>query len=210
YSIASSLEASPDEVHLTVGVVDFSCDCRRRRGAASSFIAERAGAELSVYVEPNPRFRLPVDDDTPIVMVGPGTGVAPFRAFLQQRAARGARGRNWLVFGDRTFHDDFLYQVEWLRYRESGLLEHLDVAFSRDQADKVYVQDRLREQGRRLYAWLEEGACFYVCGDASRMAGDVDSALVDIVASHGGRDHERAREYVASLRRDGRYLRDVY
>ncbi|MEQ9061738.1 MAG: assimilatory sulfite reductase (NADPH) flavoprotein subunit [Gammaproteobacteria bacterium] len=210
YSIASSLAANPDEVHLTVGVVDFTVDGHRRQGVASSYLAERAGDTLEVYVETNPRFRLPVDDDVPIVMVGPGTGVAPFRAFLQERAARGARGRNWLVFGDRTFRDDFLYQLEWLRYRESGLLTRLDVAFSRDQANKVYVQDRLREAGAELYAWLEEGAHFYVCGDASRMAGDVDTTLGEVIATHGGLSAERAGEYVARLRRDGRYLRDVY
>lgn len=209
YSIASSLAASPDEVHLTVGVVDFEVDGRRRQGVASSFLAGRADGALAVYIEPNPRFRLP-DDDAPIVMVGPGTGVAPFRAYLQERDARGARGRNWLVFGERTFRDDFLYQAEWLRYREQGLLTRLDVAFSRDQAHKVYVQDRLREQGAELYAWLEEGAHFYVCGDATRMAGDVEAALVDVIATHGGRDEDRAREYVVALRRDGRYLRDVY
>ena len=210
YSIASSLDANPEEAHLAVGVVDYAFQGRRRRGAASSFLAERAGDSLEVYVEPNPRFRLPDDPATPIVMIGPGTGVAPFRAFLQQRELEGAPGRNWLVFGDRTFREDFLYQLEWLRYREAGVLTHLDVAFSRDQADKVYVQDRLRENGRRLHAWLEEGAWMYVCGDASRMAGDVDAALHDIIATHGGLSAERSREYVAGLRRDGRYLRDVY
>ena len=143
-------------------------------------------------------------------MVGPGTGVAPFRAFLQAREAAGAEGRNWLIFGDREFRKDFLYQAEWLRYRRQGLLTRLDAAFSRDQAEKVYVQDRMREHGAELFAWLEDGAHFYVCGDATRMAPDVEKALLDIIQQHGDRDAEGAKEYLSTLRRAGRYQRDVY
>jgi sulfite reductase (NADPH) flavoprotein alpha-component len=162
-----------------------------------------------VYVEPNDRFRLPADD-VPIVMIGPGTGVAPFRAFLQAREARGATGRNWLLFGDRNFATDFLYQAEWLRYRKQGLLTRLDVAFSRDQAEKRYVQHRMLESARELFAWLEEGAHLYVCGDAAAMAPDVDQALRQVIALAGDRDEDGVEEYLAGLRRAGRYQRDVY
>jgi sulfite reductase (NADPH) flavoprotein alpha-component len=163
-----------------------------------------------VYVSPNPNFRLPQNPDARIIMVGPGTGVAPFRAFVEEREALGCRGRNWLFFGDRHFDTDFLYQVEWQRWHKSGVLSHLDLAFSRDQADKIYVQHRMLERSRDLYAWLQEGAYLYVCGDANDMAADVDAALISIVAQEGRKDREAAQEYVQTLRASRRYQRDVY
>jgi sulfite reductase (NADPH) flavoprotein alpha-component len=163
-----------------------------------------------VYLEANERFRLPANGDVPVVMVGAGTGVAPYRAFVEHRAEHGHKGDNWLVYGDRCFATDFLYQLEWLRWRKEGVLTRMDVAFSRDGAEKVYVQHRLREQSRRLYEWLERGAHFYVCGDAERMAGDVHQALLDVVRQEGGMSEERAQEYVAELKAQKRYQRDVY
>lgn len=211
YSIASSPLASPDEVHLTVAAVEYEAFGRRHLGSASTALAElEVGATLEVRVEPNPRFRLPADPSASVIMIGPGTGVAPFRAFLEHREATGAGGRNWLFFGDRHFASDFLYQIEWARFRKQGVLDRMDVAFSRDQADKVYVQHRLREQARDLYAWLEEGAHVYVCGDAKRMAPDVHAALVDVIAAAGGRTAAGAEDYLKELRRAGRYQRDVY
>ena len=184
---------------------------RLHLGAASNYLAGlEAGAEAPVYLDPNPRFRLPADPATPVIMIGPGAGVAPFRAFMQQREAEGASGRNWLFFGDRHFSSDFLYQLEWLRYRKSGLLTRLDVAFSRDQQDKIYVQHRLRENGRELYEWLNDGASVYVCGDARRMAADVHQGLIEIAAQHGALSDDKAKEFVQTLKRDGRYRRDVY
>jgi sulfite reductase (NADPH) flavoprotein alpha-component len=211
YSIASSRDANPDEVHLTVGVVRYDAFGATHWGAASNYLADgvTAGGRVPVWVERNERFRLPPDPATPIVMIGPGTGIAPFRAFLQQREAQGARGRSWLFFGERNFHSDFLYQLEMLRWRKSGLLTRLDVAFSRDQADKVYVQHRMREHADALYAWLEDGAHLYVCG-ATAMGDDVHSTLLDVVAAQSGRGREHADAYVKELRRAGRYLRDVY
>lgn len=209
YSIASCPNANQGEVHLTVGVVRYRQYGRDHWGAASNFLIGGA-AEVPVYVEPNDRFRLPADGDTPIVMVGAGTGVAPYRAFVEHRREHGQQGDNWLVFGERNFASDFLYQLEWLRYRREGTLTHMDVAFSRDQERKVYVQDRLREQGRRLYDWLERGAHFYVCGDANHMANDVHQALLDVVAGEGGMSAERAAEYVNELKKQKRYQRDVY
>lgn len=211
YSIASSPLAYPDEVHLTVAAVHYSAFGREHWGSASTHLVERlaAGDTLPVYVESNPRFRLPADD-VPVIMIGPGTGVAPFRAFVEERVERGASGRNWLFFGDRRFSSDFLYQLEWLRHLKQGHLERLDVAFSRDQADKVYVQHRLAERGADVYRWLQDGASVYVCGDAKRMAGDVDAALAGIVSRHGNRSAEGAEDYVKELRRAGRYQRDVY
>jgi sulfite reductase (NADPH) flavoprotein alpha-component len=211
YSIASSLAAVPDEVHLTVSVVRYTLHGRERTGVASGHLADRCatGETLPVYVQPNPHFRLP-DDDVPILMIGAGTGVAPYRAFLQERDARGAAGRSWLVFGERHFQTDFLYQVEWQDVLKRGVLTRMDVAFSRDAADKVYVQHRLVEQARDVFDWLEDGASVYVCGDATRMAPDVDEALVTIVQCAGGRDRDAAVEYVHALRQAHRYQRDVY
>lgn len=211
YSLASSLLANSDEAHLTVAVVRYARDTRLRLGAASNFLAEcTPGTRVEVQVETNENFRLPDDDDTPIIMVGPGTGVAPFRAFVEERGARGARGRNWLFFGERTFGEDFLYQIEWQRHLRDGILTRMDVAFSRDQDRKIYVQQRLLERAQEVYAWLEEGAYFYVCGDAKQMAKDVHAALRQIIIAAGQRSEEDADEYVSRLKRDGRYRRDVY
>jgi sulfite reductase (NADPH) flavoprotein alpha-component len=212
YSIASSPNANPDEVHLTVGVVRYESHGLRRQGVASTYLADRVGEDgrVPVYVDDNPNFRLPEDPSAPIVMVGPGTGVAPFRAFLAEREATGAGGRNWLFFGDRNFRTDFLYQREWLDYRKNGFLHRIDVAFSRDGEAKDYVQHRMLEQSRELYAWLEEGAYFYVCGDAERMAPDVHEALVAVVAKEGGHGRERAEAYVGEMQAARRYQRDIY
>lgn len=212
YSIASAQAEVEDEVHLTVGVVRFDQDGEPRSGGASSFLADRLqeGGQVRVFVEHNDNFRLPANDETPVIMVGPGTGIAPFRAFMQQREAQDAAGQNWLFFGNPHFTQDFLYQTEWQRYVKSGLLSRISLAFSRDQAEKVYVQHKLREQGAEVYAWLEQGAHFYVCGDANRMAKDVHEALIELVAEHGGRSREQAEDYVNALRSAKRYQRDVY
>ncbi len=211
YSIASSLKAHPDEVHLTVAVVRYALYRRDYGGGASKFLAGRLrpGQRVPVYIQVSHGFRLPADD-VPVIMIGPGTGVAPFRAFLEERAARGASGRNWLFFGNQRRGQDFLYREEFETYLKSGVLTNLHTAFSRDQAQKVYVQDRMLEQGRELWAWLETGACFYVCGDAQRMARDVDTTLKLIAVQHGGLSEEKAAEYVKTLAATGRYLRDVY
>jgi sulfite reductase (NADPH) flavoprotein alpha-component len=214
YSIASSLKAYPEQVHLTVGVVRYSKQgCNRpRKGVASTFLAERVapGARVKVFVQPAHAFRLPAFGDTPVIMVGPGTGIAPFRAFLQERQALGARGKNWLFFGDRRRECDFLYQQELEDYRRGGLLTRLDCAFSRDQEEKLYVQHRMRQHAAELWAWLEEGAHFYVCGDAQRMARDVDQALHQLVAQQGRLTDDEAKAYVSTLKRMKRYQRDVY
>jgi sulfite reductase (NADPH) flavoprotein alpha-component len=211
YSISSSLAANPDEVHLTVAAVRYDAFGTPHWGAASTYLADaiEEGQTVSVFVEPNSRFRLPADD-VPIIMIGPGTGVAPFRAFVEERAARGATGKNWLIFGDRNFSTDFLYQLEWLRHLREGRLQRLDVAFSRDQEEKIYVQHRIREHAAEIVAWLNEGAVLYVCGDAKHMAGDVDAALVDVIAGQEGIEREAAVSRLKELRRDGRYRRDVY
>lgn len=212
YSIASSWTADPDEVHLTVAVVRYEAHGLSRHGVASTFLANRVeiGGPVLVYVQENPNFRLPADPDTPIIMIGPGTGVAPFRAFLAEREAMGAKGRNWLFFGDRHFDTDFLYQAEWLDYRRKGILTRIDVAFSRDIAEKVYVQQRLLENARAIYAWLEEGAQVYVCGDAKHMAPDVHAALREVLVREGGRRPEQAQEELLKLQADKRYQRDIY
>lgn len=212
YSIASSPKAHPDEVHLTVGVVRYDAHGRNRKGVCSTYLAERIaeGEKADVFVTPNKHFKVPADNDVPMIMVGPGTGIAPFRAFIEERKAIGAQGKNWLFFGDQHYLTDFLYQTEWQEYLADGILTKLDVAFSRDQKDKVYVQDRMRENGKELYQWLEQGASFYVCGDASRMATDVDAALHDIVEKEGGLSEDEAVAYIKKLKDDKRYLRDVY
>ncbi len=212
YSIASSLDANPDEVHLTVAAVQYDAFGTEHWGAASTHLADRLaeGDTVPVYIESNSRFRLPAENDVPIIMIGPGTGVAPFRAFVEERAERDASGSNWLFFGDRTFSDDFLYQLEWQRHLKQGRLDRLDVAFSRDQDEKIYVQDRIRENGAELFAWLESGAYLYVCGDAKNMAGDVHDALVDVIGEHAGLDRDAAGQRLKELRRAGRYQRDVY
>ena len=208
YSVASSLDANPDEAHLCVGVVAYERFGRAHWGAASGFLAGPS-TEARVYVEPNDHFRLPADGDVPVIMIGAGTGVAPYRAFLQHRRAHGARGPNWLIFGERTMRTDFLYQLEWLRYRKEGLLR-LTVAFSRDQAHKVYVQHRIAEEARTLYDWLEQGAHVYVCGDAESMAPAVHTALVNVVRDVGGKSADAAEEYVEAMKTAKRYQRDVY
>jgi sulfite reductase (NADPH) flavoprotein alpha-component len=212
YSIASSLAANPEAVHITVGAVRYDSHGRARRGVASTYLADiaREGETVPVYIEANRNFKLPSDTNAPVIMVGPGTGIAPFRAFVEERQALDAPGKNWLFFGDRNFRTDFLYQREWQRYVKDGALTRIDLAFSRDTEDKVYVQHRMREQGKTLYAWLQEGAHLYVCGDADQMARDVNTALVDIVAEHGGLAPDAAAEYVKTLQREKRYQRDVY
>jgi sulfite reductase (NADPH) flavoprotein alpha-component len=212
YSIASSPKAHEEEVHLTVGVVRYESHGKTRKGVCSSYLADLIdeGGNADIFVTPNKHFKPPANPDTPIIMVGPGTGIAPFRAFIEERAATGANGKNWLLFGDQHYLTDFLYQTEWQNYLKDGVLTRLDLAFSRDQAEKVYVQDRMRENAAELYKWIEDGAYFYVCGDASRMAHDVDRALHEIIAEQGGLDEEAAAARVKQLKDDKRYLRDVY
>lgn len=212
YSIASSLKAHPGEVHLTVGVVRYDTNGRERKGVCSSFLADRIeeGSMVDVFVTANKHFKVPANPDAPLIMVGPGTGIAPFRAFIEERQATEAKGKNWLIFGDQHYLTDFLYQTEWQDYLADGVLTKLDVAFSRDQAKKVYVQDRMRDNAKELYTWLEQGASFCVCGDATRMAHDVDKALHDVIAQEGGLSEEEAIDYVKQLKTDKRYLRDVY
>ena len=212
YSIASSQSEVDEEVHLTVGLVEYQKGDESRQGGASSFLAQRLeeGGEVKVFVENNNNFKLPQDDATPIIMIGPGTGIAPFRSFIQERDNNDAEGNSWLFFGDRTFTQDFLYQVEWQKYLKSGALTKLDVAFSRDQQEKVYVQDRLIEQSEQVWQWIQEGAYLYVCGDATRMAKDVNEALITIAQEQGKQSREQAEEYINDLRKAKRYQRDVY
>jgi sulfite reductase (NADPH) flavoprotein alpha-component len=211
YSLASSAAATPDEAHLTVRLVDWRAHGRRRVGVCSHHLAAAAvGERIPVFVQRNDNFRLPSDPDAPVIMIGPGTGVAPFRAFVQERAERGAAGRSWLFFGDRRFRTDFLYQAEWLRALARGQLTRMDVAFSRDGAQKVYVQDRLLQRAAEVYAWLEDGAHVYVCGDEQRMAPDVHRALEEILVRQGGLDRDGAAAYLARMRSERRYQRDVY
>ena len=213
YSIASSQEAVGEEAHLTVALVDYTLDRKHRVGAASAYLASLQGEEAKarVFIEHNERFRLPADTSRDVIMIGPGTGVAPFRGFVQHREAQGATGRNWLFFGARHFQSEFLYQAEWQDAVKKGVLNRLDLAFSRDRSiAREYVQDRLRRVGKDLYAWLEGGAYVYVCGDADKMAPDVNGALIDIVAEHGGKSRDDAESYVRKLADDRRYLRDVY
>ncbi|MGM7902392.1 NADPH-dependent assimilatory sulfite reductase flavoprotein subunit [Yersinia enterocolitica] len=212
YSIASSQAETENEVHITVGVVRYNIDGRPRTGGASGYLADRLemDGDIRIFIEHNDNFRLPVNPETPVIMIGPGTGIAPFRAFMQQREADGATGKNWLLFGNPHFTEDFLYQVEWQRYVKDGLLTRIDLAWSRDQAHKIYVQDKLREQGAELWNWIQQGAHIYVCGDANRMAKDVEQVLLDVVALHGAMDAEQADEYLSELRLARRYQRDVY
>lgn len=212
YSIASSQAEVESEVHITVGVVRYEYEGRERAGGASSYLADRLSEddEIRVFIEHNDNFRLPANSDTPVIMIGPGTGIAPFRAFMQQRDAEGAEGKNWLFFGNPHFTEDFLYQVEWQRYVKDGLLTNIDLAWSRDQAHKIYVQDKLREKGAEVWRWIQDGAHLYVCGDANRMAKDVERALLDVIVEHGGMDSEQADEFLSDLRLERRYQRDVY
>lgn len=212
YSLASSPLAFPEEAHLLVGVVRWESHGRRRAGVASSWLAERVrrGEAVNVFLKSNRHFRLPEDGDVPVVMIGPGTGVAPFRAFLQHRRELGARGRNWLFFGDRSYTHDFLYQLEWQELEREGVLDRIDVAFSRDQPEKVYVQHRMWEQRRDLWAWLADGAHLYLCGDASAMAKDVEAMLLAIARDQGGLGEDGARAWLQDLVRSRRFQRDVY
>lgn len=212
YSIASSAAANPDEVHVTIGAVRYDAHGRERKGVCSIFCAEgvQPGDTLPVYVQHNEGFKLPENHDTPIIMVGPGTGVAPFRSFMQEREEQGAAGKSWLFFGDQHFVTDFLYQTEWQRWLREGVLTKMDVAFSRDGAEKVYVQHRMLEQSGELFAWLEAGAAVYVCGDKKKMARDVHDTLIEIVEKEGGMTRGDAEAYVADLQRQKRYQRDVY
>lgn len=212
YSISSAPEEVGEEVHLTVGVLRYEHNGISRTGAASGFLGERLEEEGSVrvFVEENPRFRLPENPNTPVIMIGAGTGVAPFRAFMQQRAANGDSGKNWLIFGNQHFTQDFLYQTEWQGWAKDGLLNKYDFAWSRDQEEKIYVQHKIREEAAELWQWLQQGAHIYVCGDASRMAKDVEQALLDTIAEQGGLSADDADEYLDNLRQEGRYQRDVY
>ncbi|MEC7690362.1 MAG: assimilatory sulfite reductase (NADPH) flavoprotein subunit [Pseudomonadota bacterium] len=212
YSIASSQDEVEDEVHLTIAHVDYEAFGKRHQGGASGFLCERLeeGAEVEVYIEKNDNFRLPENPDTPVIMVGPGTGIAPFRAFMQERDAQGADGKNWLFFGNPNFTQDFLYQVEWQGYVKSGLVDKITLAFSRDQKEKIYVQHRLIENGKDVFEWLEAGAHFYVCGDATHMAKDVEAALLSIIQQHGGKSEDDAKEYLVAMRKAKRYQKDVY
>ncbi|QGJ70230.1 NADPH--sulfite reductase flavoprotein alpha-component [Planctomycetales bacterium 10988] len=212
YSISSSINAFPNQVHLTIASVRYDAHGRPRKGVCSTYLADRHEGEdhLPVYLTVNKHFGVPEDDSLPMIMVGPGTGVAPFRAFLQERQIRKAPGKNWLFFGERNRESDFFYKEELNGMIEDGTLNRLDLAFSRDQAEKIYVQNRMKEQGKELFAWLEEGGYFFVCGDAYRMAKDVDKALHEVIAEHGGMSDEQAAEYVNQMKKDKRYVRDVY
>lgn len=212
YSISSSPAEVGEEVHLTVGVVRFEHEGRARSGAASSFLADRVEEDgaVRVFVEHNDNFRLPNDTTKPIIMVGSGTGVAPFRAIMQQRVADEASGKNWLIFGNPHFASDFLYQTEWQQFAKDGFLHKYDFAWSRDQEKKIYVQDKIRENSAALWQWLQEGAYFYVCGDAAKMAKDVEQALLEVIAKEGNLSPDEAEDYLNELREEKRYQRDVY
>lgn len=212
YSISSSPLAHPGEVHLTVASVRYHAHGVPRKGVASTYLADlvKTGDTIGVYANQNNNFRLPTDPEIPVIMIGPGTGVAPFRAFTEHRAALGHKGKSWLFFGDQRFTYDFLYQVEWQEHLANGALTKLDVAFSRDQPEKVYVQHRMLERAKDLYAWLQDGAHLYVCGDASRMAHDVHEALITVIEKQGGKSRETAEAYVEDLKKSRRYQRDVY
>lgn len=213
YSISSSPLAHPEQVHLTVGVVRYKSSIGRdAKGVASTFLSDRIrpGQKVKIFLHESKHFKLPKDSDQSIIMVGPGTGIAPFRGFLHERRASGAKGKNWLFFGDQRQQYDFLYRDELEQMISDGSLHRLDVAFSRDQSEKIYVQHRMIQQGKQLFDWLEQGACFYVCGDAKRMAKDVHEALIQIVKTYRGCDVAEAQSYVKRLAEQGRYMKDVY
>ncbi|MCP3760896.1 assimilatory sulfite reductase (NADPH) flavoprotein subunit [Domibacillus sp. A3M-37] len=212
YSIASSLEANPDEVHVTIGAVRYNANGRDRNGVCSILCAERLepGDTLPVYIQHNDNFKLPENPETPVIMIGPGTGVAPFRSFMQEREESGAAGPTWMFFGDQHFVTDFLYQTEWQKWLKDGVLTKMDVAFSRDTAQKVYVQHRMQESSKELFQWLQEGAAVYVCGDEKNMAHDVHHTLIDIIEKAGSMSREQAEQYVADMQQQKRYQRDVY
>ena len=212
YSIASSQAANEEEVHLTIGKVHYETDGRQRLGVTSGQITERVeiGDRLAVYVHKNPNFKLPNDDDTPIIMIGAGTGIAPFRSFVEDRAEKGVQGKSWLFFGEQHFMTDFYYQTDWQRWLKEGALTNLTVAFSRDTDEKIYVQHRLKENAKELYEWIEQGAVIYVCGDKNKMAKDVDSTLKEIIAEHSGKSEEDVTAFINELKQQKRYQRDVY
>ncbi|NOU71911.1 assimilatory sulfite reductase (NADPH) flavoprotein subunit [Paenibacillus sp. LMG 31458] len=212
YSIASSSKAFPEEVHVTVRTVRYETQGRERYGVCSVQLAERikSGETLPVYIQNNPNFKLPENSETPIIMIGPGTGVAPFRAFLGEREETGAEGKSWLFYGDQHFSTDFLYQIEWQKWLKDGVLTRMDVAFSRDTDQKVYVQHRMLEKSAELYKWLQEGAIVYVCGDEKKMAHDVHATLAAIIEQEGGFSSEEAAEYLTRMQQQKRYQRDVY
>ncbi|PIC84923.1 sulfite reductase [NADPH] flavoprotein alpha-component [Sporosarcina sp. P20a] len=212
YSIASSLEANPEEVHLTIGVVRYEAHGRDRQGVCSIQCAENLepGDTLPIYIHKNDNFRLPANSETPIIMIGPGTGIAPFRSFIEERSETGAEGKSWLFFGDQHYVTDFYYQTEWQNYVKDGALTRLDVAFSRDTDEKVYVQHRMKQASQELYQWIEEGAVIYVCGDEQNMAKDVHATLLEILQQEGGKSLEEAEEFITQLVQEKRYQRDVY
>jgi sulfite reductase (NADPH) flavoprotein alpha-component len=212
YSISSSIAANPDEVHLTIGAVRFETNGRERKGVCSILCAERlqSGDTLPIFIQSNSNFKLPENPDTPIIMVGPGTGVAPFRSFMQEREETGAQGKSWMFFGDQHFVTDFLYQTEWQKWIKDGVLTKMDVAFSRDNAEKVYVQHRLKEHSLEVFEWIKEGAYIYICGDKNNMAKDVQNTLIDIIESEGGMSRDKAEAYLSDLQKQKRYQRDVY
>ncbi|AFJ01752.1 Sulfite reductase (NADPH) flavoprotein alpha-component [Methylophaga frappieri] len=212
YSISSSINKHNESVHLTISSVRYNKNDREHHGVCSTFLMDVAevGDKVKCYFSPNKNFAVPADDDLPMIMVGPGTGIAPFRAFLEEREVREAKGPNWLFFGDRNSATDYIYEDEITAMQKNGLLTRLDLAFSRDQEEKIYVQDRMRENGEELFKWLEQGGYFYICGDAYRMAKDVDVALHDVIAEHGGMSAQAAQEYVTQLKKQKRYVRDVY
>ncbi|MGE7902968.1 assimilatory sulfite reductase (NADPH) flavoprotein subunit [Peribacillus sp. NPDC094092] len=212
YSIASSLSAYPDEVHLTIGAVRYESHGRDRKGVCSILCADRLqpGDMLPVYIQHNQNFKQPKNPDTPIIMIGPGTGIAPFRSFIQDREEAEAKGKTWLFFGDQHFVTDFLYQTEWQKWLETGVLTKMDVAFSRDTDEKVYVQNRMREHSGELYEWLQEGAAVYICGDEKNMAHDVHNTLIEIIEKEGNMSHADAQAYLEELQQNKRYQRDVY
>ena len=212
YSIASSLKANEEEVHLTIGAVRYNAHGRERQGVCSILCAERLepGDTLPVYIQHNQNFKLPESPDDPIIMVGPGTGIAPFRSFMQEREEIGASGKSWLFFGDQHFVTDFLYQTEWQKWLKDGVLTKMDVAFSRDSEEKVYVQHQMKKQSKELFEWLEQGASVYVCGDEKHMAHDVHHTLLSIIQEEGAMSKEKAESYLANLQQQKRYQRDVY
>lgn len=212
YSIASSINAHPDEVHLTIGAVRYNAHGRARKGVCSILVAERTqvGDTLQVFVQPNKHFHLPESNDTDIIMVGPGTGIAPFRSFIEERAVTKATGRTWLFFGDQHASSDFLYQEELEHYLQDGVISKLDTAWSRDTDQKVYVQHKILENSKEVFNWLDNGGYFYICGDKERMAKDVHNTLIEVIAKEASMSQEEAEAYLNDLKKQGRYLRDVY
>jgi sulfite reductase (NADPH) flavoprotein alpha-component len=211
YSIASSQEEAGNEAHITVGIVAYQTRNKTRSGGASGYLASlQEGDTVKIFIERNDRFRLSEDSSVPVIMIGSGTGIAPYRAFMQQRESTSATGKNWLFFGNPHFISDFLYQTEWQQYAKTGLLTRIDLAWSRDQPEKIYVQDKIKEHSAEIWKWLQDGAYIYVCGDASYMAKDVESTLLEIIKTEGNMDTENAEDFINQLRSELRYQRDIY